>query len=475
MKHSLDFYINGKWVTPTDHNRIDVINPATEKPVGAISVGNANDIDQAVQAARAAFPTWSKSTRNERLALLGQILAEYERRYDDMAAAITLEMGAPKNTSKDIQAAMGRTHVEAAITALETFEFSTDRGPTRIVKEAIGVCGFITPWNWPINQVASKVAPAIATGCVMILKPSEIAPFSSIVWAEIMEAAGTPAGVFNLVNGDGPGAGAALSCHPDVDMISFTGSTRAGVEVAKNAAPTVKRVHQELGGKSANILLPDADFDVAVEHCVRAVTLNSGQNCNAPTRLLVPKDKMQDVEAIALAVIETVSVGHPDNDIDMGPVVSKIQWDKIQGLIKQGIQEGAHLVCGGLGLPEGLTAGYFVKPTIFSRANNQMQIAREEIFGPVLTIIGYASVEEAVEIANDTPYGLASYVSGRDQDLVQQIASDLRSGQVVINCAAPDPMAPFGGYKQSGNGREWGDFAFEEFLEIKAVLGFGKA
>jgi len=472
MRHALDFYIDGKWVSPAGREQLDVINPATEASVGAISLGTADDIEAAVKAARLAFKTWGFTGKQERLEMLESILSEYNKRYSDMVDAITLEMGAPKKTSYDVQVAMGVMHLESAITALKGFQFSSDRGTTRIDKEPIGVCGFITPWNWPINQVASKVAPAIATGCTMVLKPSEIAPFSSIVWSEIMEAAGTPKGIYNMVNGDGAGAGSALSSHPDVDMISFTGSTRAGVLVAQSAAPTVKRVHQELGGKSANILLSDADMEACVKHCVNAIVLNAGQNCNAPTRLLVPEGKIKEVEAIAEAAVGEARVGKPEDDVDMGPVVSDVQWSKIQGLIKSGIAEGAKLISGGADRPEGLETGYYVKPTIFSRATNQMEIAREEIFGPVLTIIPYGSISEAVEIANDTPYGLASYVSGKDQQTVRDVASQMRSGQVVVNCAKPDPMAPFGGYKQSGNGREWGDYAFDEFLEVKAVLGY---
>ncbi|QIB64952.1 aldehyde dehydrogenase family protein [Kineobactrum salinum] len=472
MNHSEEFYIGGAWVRPVGQTLCDVVNPATEQVTGQVALGAAEDIDRAVTAARNAFPAWSLSSRADRLTLLSQILEEYMRRYDDMVEAITLEMGAPRRISRDVQAAMGRTHLSTALEVLRDYRFAWDRGTTRIEKEPIGVCGLITPWNWPINQVASKVVPALATGCTMVLKPSEIAPFSSLIWAEILDAAGTPAGVFNLVNGDGPGAGAALSRHDEVDMVSFTGSTRAGVEVARNAAPTVKRVHQELGGKSANILLADVDLERAIGHCIRAVTLNSGQNCNAPTRLLVPVEHLPEVERIAGQMIETVSVGHPDGDVEMGPVVSARQWRSIQDLIESGIEEGAHLLCGGPGRPEGLETGFYVRPTVFSRATERMRIARDEIFGPVLTILSYDTLEDAIEMANDTPYGLASYVSGRDQAAVHAVAARMRSGQVVLNGAPADPMAPFGGYKQSGNGREWGDFAFDEFLEVKAILGF---
>jgi aldehyde dehydrogenase (NAD+) len=367
---------------------------------------------------------------------------------------------------------MGIGHVQTAAAVLKNYHFEEDRGTTRIVKEPIGVCAFITPWNWPVNQIACKVAPALATGCTMVLKPSEIAPFSAQIWTEILHAAGVPHGVFNLVNGDGPTVGAALSSHPEVDMVSFTGSTRAGIEVAKNAAPTVKRVHQELGGKSPNIILEDADFARAVAGGVGSVMMNSGQSCNAPTRMLVPGQRMDEVIAIAKAAAESHTVGDPNGNHKMGPVVSETQWNKIQGLIQKGIDEGATLVTGGTGRPEGLDKGYYVKPTVFANVTSEMTIAREEIFGPVISILGYDTVEEAVAVGNDTEYGLAAYVSGTDMDAVRKVASKLRVGQVNLNGASPDMMAPFGGYKMSGNGREWGDHAFGEFLETKAILGY---
>jgi len=389
-----------------------------------------------------------------------------------MAAAITEEMGAPAVLSQKAQAAMGVGHLQSALGVLKNYHFQEPRGTTMIVKEPIGVCGLITPWNWPVNQIACKVAPALAVGCTMVLKPSEIAPFSAQIWTEVMHAAGVPAGVFNLVNGDGPTVGAAISSHPGVDMVSFTGSTRAGVEVARNAAPTVKRVHQELGGKSPNIILPDADIKRAVTAGVRGVMQNSGQSCNAPTRMLVPNAKMAEVLAVAKEVAEATTVGAPDSGAALGPVISATQWDKIQTLIERGIDEGAAVVAGGPGKPKGLETGYYVKPTVLGPVKNDATIAREEIFGPVLTIIGYDTVDEAVAIANDTPYGLAAYLSGTDLDAARQVASRLRAGQVNINSAATDLMAPFGGFKQSGNGREWGDHAFAEFLEVKAVLGY---
>jgi aldehyde dehydrogenase (NAD+) len=471
MRDYLKFYIDGAWVDPVAPKTLDVINPATEGVAGRISLGTAADVDRAVKAARKAFATFSQTTREERIALLERCIAEYQKRYADMAAAITEEMGAPAVLSQKAQAAMGIAHLQTALAVLKNYHFEEQRGTTLIVKEPIGVCGFITPWNWPANQIACKVAPALAVGCTMVLKPSEIAPFSGQIWAEVMHAAGVPAGVFNLVNGDGPTVGAAISSHPEVDMVSFTGSTRAGVEVAKNAAATVKRVHQELGGKSPNIILEDADFNFAIKAGVRSIMGNSGQSCNAPTRMLVPAKRMAEAVAIAKTTAEATTVGDPASGALMGPVISSTQWSKIQGLIKKGIEEGATLVTGGPGKPDGLEKGYYVKPTVFANVNNTMTIAREEVFGPVLVIIPYDSVDQAVQIANDTEYGLAAYVSGKDELAIRKVAARLRAGQVNINSAQGDLMAPFGGYKMSGNGREWGDHAFGEFLETKAVLG----
>ncbi|WP_269714255.1 aldehyde dehydrogenase family protein [Caulobacter sp. NIBR2454] len=472
MRDYTKFYIDGAWVAPAVAKTLDVINPANEEVAGRISMGSAADVDTAVKAARKAFETFSRTSREERIDLLERIVAEYQKRYEDMAKAITEEMGAPSWLAQRAQAAMGVGHIQTAIAVLKDYKFEEDRGTTRIVKEPIGVCGFITPWNWPVNQIACKVAPALATGCTMVLKPSEVAPFSGYIFAEILHAAGVPAGVFNLVNGDGPTVGTAISSHPDVDMVSFTGSTRAGIEVARAAAPTVKRVHQELGGKSPNIILEDADFARAVTGGVSSVMMNSGQSCNAPTRMLVPAAKMDEVIGIAKAAAEGFNVGDPNGNAKMGPVVSEIQWNKIQGLIQKGVDEGATLVTGGPGRPEGLDKGYYVKPTVFANVTNDMTIAKEEIFGPVVTILGYDTVDQAVTIGNDTEYGLAAYVSGTDPAKVREVASRLRAGQVSLNGASPDLMAPFGGYKMSGNGREWGDHAFGEFLETKAVLGF---
>ncbi len=472
MREYLKFYIDGRWVEPAVAKTLDVINPATEKPAGRISMGSAADVDAAVKAARRAFASYSQTSVEERIALLERIVAEYQKRYADMAAAITEEMGAPAALAQKAQAAMGIGHLQSALSVLKTYHFREERGTTLLVKEPIGVCGLITPWNWPVNQIACKVAPALAVGCTMVLKPSELSPFSAQVWTEILDAAGVPAGVFNLVNGDGPTVGAAIASHPEVDMVSFTGSTRAGVEVARNAAPTVKRVHQELGGKSPNIILPDADFKRAVTNGVRGVMSNSGQSCNAPTRMLVPRERLDEALAIAKAAAEATTVGAPDSGAAIGPVISAMQWDKIQTLIHKGIEQGATVVAGGPGKPEGLATGYYVKPTVLAVKDNQNVVAREEIFGPVLTILPYDTVDDAVAIGNDTPYGLAAYVSGTDVEATRRVASRLRAGQVNINSAAPDLMAPFGGFKQSGNGREWGDHAFAEFLEVKAVLGY---
>ncbi|NWE51458.1 aldehyde dehydrogenase family protein [Brevundimonas sp. P7753] len=471
MIDHLKFYIDGAWVDPVAARTLDVINPATEQAVARISLGGAEDVDRAVKAAQRAFISFSRTSRQERIDLLEAILAEYVRRQDEMALAITTEMGAPAALARNAQAYMGAAHLSTAIAVLKDYEFEEARGSTLISRDPIGVCAFITPWNWPSNQIGCKVAPALAVGCTMVLKPSEVAPLSGLLWAEIMDAAGVPAGVFNLINGDGPGVGAALSGHPGVDMVSFTGSTRAGVEVARNAAPTIKRVHQELGGKSANIILDDADIPAAVAAGVARIMNNSGQSCNAPTRMLVPRARMDEVKAAAKAAAEGLTVGDPTGDVTLGPVVSDVQWNKIQTLIAKGIEEGATLVAGGVGRPDDLTAGYFVKPTIFADVAPKATIAREEIFGPVLSIIPYDTEEEAVEIANDTVYGLAAYVQSGDIAHARDIARQLRAGQVIINNAGPDLMAPFGGFKQSGNGREWGDHAFAEFLEVKATLG----
>ena len=471
MRNYPDFYVNGAWVTPLQPLPFEVINPANEEVVGRISLGNAADVDAAVQAARRAFPKWSTTSREERLEILTRVVDEYRRRIEDISLAITEEMGAPKSLSRKSQATSGLAHLETAISVLRTFQFEDQRGTTTVVKEPIGVCALITPWNWPMNQIACKVAPALATGCTIVLKPSEIAPFSPYLFAEILHAAGVPPGVFNLINGDGQTVGSALASHPDVDMVSFTGSTRAGIEVARAAAAGVKRVAQELGGKSPLIILPDADLERAVAAGVRQVMGNSGQSCNAATRMLVSRPDIDKVTAIAKRLVEAIRVGDPNDDVDMGPVVSRAQWTKVQKLIATGIEEGAALVIGGPGLPAGLSKGHYVKPTIFTNVNNGMRIAREEIFGPVLTIIPYGSLDEAIEIANDTEYGLAAYVWGADKATLRRFASQLRAGRVCFNGASGNLFAPFGGYKKSGNGREWGEYGFHEFLEVKAILG----
>ncbi len=472
MRDYMKFYINGAWVDPITPRKLAVINPATEEVCGHVSNGSAADVDKAVTAARAAFETFSLTSREERIDLLERILAEYQKRFGDIAEAITEEMGAPASLAQRAQAPIGLGHISTGIAVLKSFPFEEDRGPTRIVKEPIGVCGMITPWNWPINQIACKVVPALATGCTMVLKPSEESPFSAYIWTEILHAAGVPAGVFNMINGTGADVGAAIASHPGVDMVSFTGSTRAGIEVAKAAAPTVKRVAQELGGKSPNIILEDADLPSAVGGGVKHVMNNSGQSCNAPTRMLVPTAKMDEVIVIAKAAAESTTVGDPNGNAQMGPVVNKTQWEKIQRLIQAGIDEGATLVTGGVGRPEGLDRGFYVKPTVFANVTNDMTVAKEEIFGPVVSILGYETVDEAVKVGNDTEYGLAAYVSGKDMTKIRDVASKLRAGQVSINGGGGDMMAPFGGYKMSGNGREWGDHGFTEYLEIKAVLGY---
>jgi aldehyde dehydrogenase (NAD+) len=476
MRELLQFYIDGEWVDPETPNPFDVINPATEEVCGRISLGSAADVDKAVAAANRAAPGFARTTRDERIALLTAILEVFERRNDEVATAIMEEMGAPWKLAKYAQAPSGSEHVRAAIDVLKDFEFAEMHGTTQIVKEPIGPCALITPWNWPINQIAVKVAPALAAGCTMVLKPSEIAPFDAMLFAEILHEAGVPAGVFNLVNGDGPTVGEALSSHPDIAMVSFTGSTRAGVSVAQNAAATVKRVAQELGGKSANIILDDADFGKAVGRGASACFENSGQSCNAPTRMLVPKERLAEAAEIAGKRAESTKAGDPQaEDTRIGPVVSELQWNKIQGLIQKGIDEGATLVAGGPGRPDGLEKGYYVKPTVFSDVSNDMTIAREEIFGPVLSIIPYDDEDEAVRIANDTPYGLSGYVSSGDLGRARAIAARLRTGMVHINNASLDSLAPFGGYKQSGNGREWGAHGMDEFLEVKSVYGYQEA
>jgi aldehyde dehydrogenase (NAD+) len=470
------FYINGQWVDPVTPRTLEVLDPSTEEACATISLGSEADVDLAVAAAKNAFETFSQTSVDERVGMLERMAEIFQRRIGEIAEAIRLEMGAPIKLASTAQAYAGLGHITEAAKILKTYSFTEDLGPHRVVKEPIGVCGLITPWNWPLNQVSCKVAPALAVGCTMVLKPSEIAPLSAYLYAEIMDEAGIPPGVFNLVNGDGPTVGEALSRHPDVDMMSFTGSTRAGSLVAQNAAPTVKRVTQELGGKSPNIILDDADLEAAVTRGVMHMYNNTGQSCNAPSRMLVPRSLLSQAEEIAANVTEGVVMGPTASEsTTMGPVISKIQWDKIQGLIESGIAEGAKVVCGGPGLPDGIDRGYYVRPTVFSDVSNDMTIAQQEIFGPVLVMIPYDTEEEAIRIANDTPYGLAGYVQSGDLEHARRVASKIRAGNVHINGASAGLDVPFGGYKQSGNGREWGAHGFTDYLEIKAISGFEAA
>ncbi|HTY28452.1 MAG TPA: aldehyde dehydrogenase family protein [Mycobacterium sp.] len=474
MRDYLKFYIDGQWVDPVELRTLDVDNPTTEQVGGKIALGSSADVDKAVKAARKAFAGWSVSSKEDRLDVLQAILEQYQKRVQDLADAVHEEMGAPPTLAGGPQVMMGLGHLTTAIDVLKNYSFEEQRGQTLVVKEPIGVCGLITPWNWPINQIACKVFPALAAGCTMVLKPSEVAPFSGQIFTEIIDAAGLPAGVYNMVFGDGPGVGVALSSHPGIDMVSFTGSTRAGIEVARNAAPTVKRVSQELGGKSPNIVLDDEAFGQSVAAGVAVMMMNSGQSCNAPSRMLVPKARIDEAAAVAKATAEGVKVGDLSDSSAIGPVASKVQFDKVQGLIQKGIEEGATVVAGGPGRPDGLDTGYYVRPTVFADVNNDMTIAREEIFGPVLCILGYDDLDQAVEIGNDTDYGLYGYVSGADLDQARALARRIRAGAVTINHAF-DIKAPFGGYKTSGNGREWGEEGFADFLETKAILGYAPA
>lgn len=469
------FYIDGAWVDPAVPRDHLVINPATEEPCGVVTLGSEADVNLAVAAARRAFVTYSQTSLDERIALMEKIIGLYGARMGEIAGLISMQMGAPKWLAEAAQAPSGIGHFMSTLEALKNFAFEHQQKKTRVVYEPIGVCALITPWNWPMNQVACKVAPALATGCTMVLKPSEMTPLDAMVLAEVLHDAGVPAGVFNLVNGDGPGVGSVMAAHPDVDMISFTGSTRAGIEVARGAAPTVKRVAQELGGKSPNIVLDDADLQKAVSSGVMQVMANSGQSCNAPTRMFVPRARMDEAMAIARAAAEAVAVVNPPEGArgSIGPLANARQFEKVQSMIALGIDEGATLVAGGTGRPDGFDRGYFVRPTVFANATNDMTIAREEIFGPVLTIIGYDTEEDAIAMANDTVYGLSAYVQSGDLERARRVARQLRAGMVHLNGAGTDNAAPFGGYKQSGNGREWGHHGLLDFLEVKAVMGFG--
>ena len=477
MRDYLNFYLNGQWVTPENRDTLEVINPATEQVAGRISMGTAADVNAAVKAAQQAFVTFSQTSKQERIDLLKAIAAEYKKKSNEIAIAITEEMGAPKWLSESNQAASGYLHFKSAIQILEDYEFEFKQDTTLIRKEPIGVCGFITPWNWPVNQIGCKLAPALATGCTVVWKPSEVAPFSAYLLMQVLHDAGVPKGVVNMVNGDGPVVGSAISSHPDIQMVSFTGSTRAGIAVAQDAAPSIKRVTQELGGKSANIILADLSeeaFAKAVAGGVKTMCVNSGQNCNAPSRMLVPESRLDEAEAVVKKTMEKLKVGAPNDELTfLGPVVSKLQWDRIQALIKQGVDEGTEILVGGLGKPVGMGQGFYVKPTTFTRVRNDMKVARNEIFGPVLCLLPYASDELAIQMANDNDYGLSGYVSGADKQRVLHVANQLRAGMIHINGAQMDRNAPFGGYKHSGNGRERGPQGFDEFLETKALLGVG--
>jgi len=467
------FYIDGKWIEPVRPHDLTILNPATEDPIATISLGSAADVDKAVAAAKRAFESYSETIVDQRLAYLRQIIEVYKAKSGEMAEYISMEMGAPLSLARKAQVPAGLAHLFEAVKVLEHFQFEELKGSTLMRKEPIGVCGLITPWNWPMNQIACKVAPALAAGCTMVLKPSELAPLSAYLFAQILHEAGLPPGVFNLVNGDGPTVGAAIASHPDVSMVSFTGSTRAGVAVAMAAAPTVKRVTQELGGKSANIILDDADLPKAVKEGVQTCFRNTGQSCNAPTRMLVPQSRMAEAALVAKQEADATKVGDPQSaETNLGPLVSKSQFDRVQRLIKIGVEEGATLVTGGSGRPDGISKGYFARPTIFADVRNDMTIAREEIFGPVLCILPYKDEDDAVRIANDSPYGLAGFVTSPDIDRARKVAKRIRAGNVHVNNGRVDFGGCFGGYKQSGNGREWGEAGFEEFLELKAIFGY---
>jgi len=476
MKDCRQFYIGGKWVGPTVAHDFQVINPANEGPIATISLGTAADVDNAVAAAKTAFESYSETTPDDRLALFQRIIDVYLSKSDEMAETISREMGAPLSLSLAAQVPAGLGHLSEIMKVLRHFKFEELMGSTLMRKEPIGVCGLITPWNWPMNQIVCKVAPALAAGCTMVLKPSEIAPLSAYLFTQILHEAGVPPGVFNMVNGDGPTVGAAISRHPDVAMVSFTGSTGAGVAVASAAAVTVKRVTQELGGKSANIILDDADLENAVKQGVQTCFRNTGQSCNAPTRMLVPRSRMAEAVHAAKQAAEATKVGDPFTEgTSVGPLASRVQFEKVQHLINKGMEEGATLVTGGPGRPEGISQGFFVKPTVFAAVRNDMTIAREEIFGPVLCIIPYEDEDDAVRIANDTPYGLSGYVTSREIERAHRVAKKIRAGNVHINGARLDFGGCFGGYNQSGNGREWGEAGLEEFLELKAIFGYAPA
>jgi len=474
LRHAAQFYIDGQWVRPQAPSWLELVDPSTEEPNGRLALGTAADVDRAVAAARRAFPAYAASSVAERIALLRRVVQIYQRRIEEFARTMAAEMGAPITFSRNAQAPRGPQHLNALIDVLEHFEFEPRLGSTRLRLEPVGVCGLITPWNWPINQLVVKVGPALAAGCTMVLKPSEFSALSAQLFVEVLDEAGVPAGVVNLVNGDGPGVGAAIAAHPDIDMVSFTGSTRAGILVARSASETVKRVAQELGGKSANILLDDVNLENAVTRGVAASFTNSGQSCSIPTRMLVPRRLMREAAQIATRAAATFRVGPAmDPQTQLGPLVNRNQFERVQGLIRVGIEQRATLLAGGPGRPEGLERGFFVRPTVFADVDPQMTIAREEIFGPVLSMLAYDSEQQAIEIANDTPYGLAAYVQSADIARARHVARALRAGMVHLNYPPADYAAPFGGYKRSGNGREWGEAGLREYLEIKSMVGYG--
>ncbi|CAH1657664.1 MULTISPECIES: aldehyde dehydrogenase family protein [unclassified Chelatococcus] len=471
MERARFHYINGQWCEPTGAEWIDVRNPASESVVARVPAGTAADVDRAVAAARGAFAGFSTTSVADRLAMLRRIIEVYRTRQDEIAAVLSEEMGTPITLARSLQAPRGGDHFAATADALEAFAFEERIANGLVIHEAIGVAALITPWNWPLNQIAAKLAPALAAGCTVVFKPSEIAPLNAVILAEVLHEAGVPAGVFNLVHGDGPGVGRTMAQHPDIDMISFTGSTRAGVSVAIDAAPSVKRVAQELGGKSANILMADADFEAVVPRGFTSMCTNAGQSCNAPSRMLVPVDRYEDVVALIRRTAAEIPIGQPaDPATVLGPVANANQFTRVQGFIEQAMAEGAELICGGPGRPPGFNAGYFVRPTAFGRVTAAMTIAKEEVFGPVLSVQTYKTIDEAIAIANDSPYGLAAYVQGRDQEAVRAVARRLRVGMVSANYPRQNLQAPFGGYKQSGNGREYGKFGLAEFLETKVIL-----
>ena len=468
------FYINGRWQSPAQATMLAVINPATEEVIAEVAQGSSPDVDRAVAAARAAMPGWAATPVTDRARILGKLHELILEHQEALAQVLSLEMGAAIGFARSMQVPLAAEHVRVARDVLSTYAFQKIENGTAIVREPIGVCGLITPWNWPLYQITAKVAPAIAAGCTVVLKPSELSPLSALLFAQLVHDAGLPAGVFNLVNGGGAEVGAAMAAHPDIDMISITGSNRAGALVAQAAAPTVKRVTQELGGKSPNVFLPDADFAKAVPPGVMSALRNVGQSCSAPTRMIVPRNRLAEVEALAAATANAIVVGDPQSeDTVLGPIANEAQYKRVQAMIEAGLAQGAKLICGGPGRVDGFAKGFYTRPTVFSQVDNGMRIAQEEIFGPVLCIIPYDTLDQAVAIANDTVYGLGAHIQGQDLDQVRAVAARIRAGQVLLNYPAWNPMAPFGGYKRSGNGREYGVHGFEEYLEIKAIVGFG--